>query len=367
MASTWGTNTWGSNEWQDNVIEVPLTAPAAASALGTPQSFNLEGWGRQQWNNSGWGVEYSVEPTGLEATSSLGTAVQGIGVPLDMVADPPTGDQLLKFARTSVGSLTIALEEIVTATGSESTFATPTLSYVGTLTGWGRDAWGDNSWGESPDQVLNVVGLDVTSSVGSISPADVVGLSGQEATTNIGSTTFTSDSTPDITGQAVTANLGTLGLEFGPASISGVSSTFNVGTLGLEFGPAAITGISSTASVGEIEIDDAQIINITGVASTSAIGSVVSEIGVPLTGIATTFSTGSITPSDVMGLTGLQATFVDPTIGIQAYANVDTGSNGSYSNVDTGSNSSYSDASTGSNSSYSDVATGSNTSYSDAA
>ena len=58
---------------------------------------------------------------------------------------------------------------------------------------------------------------------------------------------------------------------------------------------------------------------------------------------------------------------IDPTIGIQAYANVDTGSNGSYSNVDTGSNSSYSDASTGSNSSYSDVATGSNTSYSDAA
>ena len=58
MSSTWGTNTWGSNEWQDNVIEVALTAPTAASALGTPQSFNLEGWGRQQWNNSGWGVEF---------------------------------------------------------------------------------------------------------------------------------------------------------------------------------------------------------------------------------------------------------------------------------------------------------------------
>ena len=367
MSSTWGTNTWGSNEWQDNVITVSLTAPEAASALGTPQSFNLEGWGRQQWGNSGWGVEYSVEPTGISATSALGTAVHGIGVPLDMVPNPPTGDQLLKFARTSVGSLTVALEEIVTPTGLESTFATPTLSYVGTLTGWGRDGWNDNSWGESPDQVLNVVGLDATASVGAISPADVVGLSGQELTTNIGSTTFTIDSTPSITGQEATGNLGTLGLEFGPASISGVSASFNVGTLGLEFGPAAITGVSATFNVGSITIDDAQIINITGVQSTSAVGSIVPAIGVPLTGIAATSSTGSITPSDIMGLTGLQATFVDPTIGIQAYANVDTGSNGSYSNVDTGSNSSYSDASTGSNSSYSDVATGSNTSYSDAA
>ena len=346
MASTWGNNTWGSNEWQDDVISVSLTAPEASSALGTPQSFNLEGWGRQQWGNSGWGVEYSVKPTGISATTSLGTAVQGIGVTLDMVADPQTGDQILKFARTSVGSVSVVTVEIAVLTGVESTFATATLSYAGTLTGWGRDGWNDNSWGESPDQVLNVVGLDATSSVGAIAPADVVGLSGQEATTNVGSTTFTIDSTPSITGQEATGNLG---------------------TLGLEFGPAAITGVSATTNVGSITIDDAQIINITGVQSTSAVGSIVPAIGVPLTGIAATFSTGSITPSDVMGLTGLQATFVDPTIGIQAYANVDTGSNGSYSNVDTGSNSSYSDASTGSNSSYSDVATGSNTSYSDAA
>ena len=155
MASTWGTNTWGSNEWQDNVITVSLTAPESASALGTPQSFNLEGWGRQQWGNSGWGVEYSVKPTGISTTTSLGTAVQGIGVPLDMVANPPTGDELLKFARTSVGSVSVVTVEIAVLTGVESTFATPTLSYVGTLTGWGRDEWGDNSWGESPDQVLN--------------------------------------------------------------------------------------------------------------------------------------------------------------------------------------------------------------------
>jgi hypothetical protein len=360
MASTWGNNTWGSNEWQDDVIEVPLTAPEAASALGTPQSFNLEGWGRQQWNNSGWGVEYSVEPTGLEATSSLGTAVHGIGVPLDMVANPPTGDQLLKFARTSVGSVSVAIEEIVLPTGLESTFATPTLSYVGTLVGWGRDAWGDNSWGESPDQVIPAVGLAATASVGAIAPADVVGLSGQEATTNIGSVTFTIDSTPAITGQVATGNVGTLGLEFGPAgAVSGVAATSGLGTLGLEFGPAgAISGVSATTSVGSIEITSVELVDVTGISATTSLGSVVLEIGVPLTGIAATSAAGSLsTITDfTQGLSLDAATASTGILGIQAYGNVDTGSNSSYSNISTGSNDTYSDVATGSNTSYSDAA-----------
>ena len=208
-------------------------------------------------------TEVSYELSGQQASTTLGTVTHGIGVPLEMVADPPTGDQLLKFARTSVGSVSVALEEIVTPTGLESTFATPTLSYAGTLVGWGRDEWGDLSWGESPNQVITLVGIDATASVGSISPADAVGVSGQEATTNVGSTTFTINSTPDITGQEATANLGTLGLEFGPAAISGVSASFNVGTLGLEFGPPSITGVLAETAVGELTIDDAQIINVT--------------------------------------------------------------------------------------------------------
>ena len=380
MASTWGNNTWGSNEWQDDVILISPTGLSTTASIGTVEAFNTKGWGRDDFGNGAWGVEYSVELSGQQADTTLGTAVHGIGVPLNMVANPPTGDQLLKFARTSVGSVTVALEEIVTATGSESTFATPTLSYVGTLVGWGRDAWGDNSWGESPNQVLNVVGVDATASVGAIAPADVVGVSGQESTTTLGTTTLQIDSTPDITGQAATANLGTLGLEFGPAAISGVSASFNVGTLGLEFGPADITGVSSTASVGELSIDDAQIIDITGVEATSAIGSVtVDDMSVGLSGQAGTSAVGSPDIDDIsIGLILDELTSTLGIIGIQHYANIDSGSNTSYSDRTTGSNTSYSDEATGSNTSYSNkttgsngsysnVATGSNTSYTDAA
>ena len=380
MASTWGTNTWGSNEWQDDVISVSLTGLSTTASVGTVEAFNTKGWGRDDFGNGAWGVEYSVALSGQQADTTSGTAVHGIGVPLNMVADPPTGDQLLKFARTSVGSVSVVTVEVAALTGVESTFATPTLSYAGTLVGWGRDGWNDNSWGESPDQVIPAVGIAATASVGAIVPADVVGVSGQESTTALGSTTLQIDSTPDITGQAATANLGTLGLEFGPAAISGVSASFNVGTLGLEFGPADITGILSTASVGELTIDDAQIIDVTGVSATSAIGSVtVDDMSVGLSGQAGTSAIGSVTIDDISQGLILDAIVSNlGIIGIQHYANIDSGSNTSYSDRTTGSNTSYSDEATGSNTSYSNkttgsngsysnVATGSNTSYTDAA
>jgi hypothetical protein len=442
MASTWGTNTWGSNEWQDDVITVSLTAPESASALGTPQSFNVEGWGRQAYGNSGWGVEYSVKPSGVSATTSLGTAeasqiitVEPTGLEansnlgsisinsevtlsgqsttvslgttesfnetgwgrltwntadwgegadetisvsgLEATASPGSITTkitvLLEMVganhsmTTSVGSPDIDAELGVPVTGVESTFATPTLSYTGTLVGWGRDEWGDLSWGESPNQVIPLVGQDATASVGSILPADVIGLSGQEAETSVGSTTIKLDSTPAITGQEATASPGVLGLEFGPASISGVSATFNVGTLGLEFGPAEITGVEATSSVGSLEIGSVELVNVSGVSASTAVGSLTIGFAYELSGQSSTTAVGSITPANVVGLTGQQATFSQGEGGVQAYANINTGSNSSFSNIDTGSNTSYSDTSTGSNSSYSDQSTGSNSSYSNVA
>ena len=442
MASTWGTNTWGSNEWQDNVITVSLTAPESASALGTPQSFNVEGWGRQSYGNSGWGVEYSVKPSGVSATTSLGTAQASQIITIELTgleansnlgsisinsevtlsgqsatvslgttesfnetgwgrltwntadwgegadetisvtgfeatASPgsitPAFTYLLEMIganhsmTTSVGTVDVDAERGVPVTGVEATFATPTLSYAGTLVGWGRDGWSDLSWGESPDQVIPLVGREATASVGSLTPADVIGLSGQESTTNVGSTTIKLDSTQAIAGQEATASPGTLGLEFGPASISGVSSTASPGTLGLEFGPAEITGVSATTSIGTLEIGPVTLVDLTGVAATPAVGSLTPADVVGLTGISATSATGSIAPADVVGLSLDAINALQGEGGVQAFANINTGSNGSFSNIDTGSNTSYSDASTGSNSSYSDQSTGSNSSYSNVA
>ena len=442
MASTWGTNTWGSNEWQDNVITVSLTAPESASALGTPQSFNVEGWGRQSYGNSGWGVEYSVKPSGVSATTSLGTAQASQIITIELTgleansnlgsisinsevtlsgqsatvslgttesfnetgwgrltwntadwgegadetisvtgfeatASPgsitPAFTYLLEMIganhsmTTSVGTVDVDAERGVPVTGVEATFATPTLSYAGTLVGWGRDGWSDLSWGESPNQVIPLVGREATASVGSLTPADVIGLSGQEATTSVGSFSFVISPTVSLTGQQSTISQGTLGLEFGPASISGVSSTASPGTLGLEFGPAEITGVSATTSIGTLEIGPVTLVDLTGVAATPAVGSLTPADVMGLTGISATSAVGALTPADVVGLSLDAINALQGEGGVQAFANINTGSNGSFSNIDTGSNTSYSDASTGSNSSYSDQSTGSNSSYSNVA
>jgi len=442
MASTWGTNTWGSNEWQDNVITVSLTAPESASALGTPQSFNVEGWGRQSYGNSGWGVEYSVKPSGVSATTSLGTieasqiitveltgleansnlgsisinsevtlsgqsatvslgttesfnetgwgrltwntadwgegADENVSVTgLEVTASPgsitPAFTYLLEMIganhsmTTSVGTVDVDAERGVPVTGVQATFATPTLSYAGTLVGWGRDGWSDLSWGESPNQVIPLVGREATASVGSLTPADVIGLSGQEATTSVGSFSFVISPTVSLTGQQSTISQGTLGLEFGPASISGVSSTASPGTLGLEFGPAEITGVSATTSIGTLEIGPVTLADLTGVAATPAVGSLTPADVMGLTGISATSAVGALTPADVVGLSLDAINALQGEGGVQAFANINTGSNGSFSNIDTGSNTSYSNTSTGSNSSYSDQSTGSNSSYSNVA
>ena len=360
----WGAQSWDSEgDWgklsNQTITLDGQSSTTSVNAEGT-LSFNETGWGRITWNTADWGEgrDELVTPTGVQADTTLGTAIQGIGVPLEMIPDPPTGTELLKIMRSQVGEITIGIGQVLD--GQQSEFATPTLSYSGTLVGWGRDEWGDLSWGESPNQVLNVVGIDATASVGSISPADVVGVSGQESTTTLGTTTLQIDSTPDITGQEASFSLGTLGLAFGVSTepITGVSATFNVGTIGLEFGPADITGVSSTASIGEIEITSVELVNLTGISSSTSVGAIVPAIGVPLTGIAATSAAGSLsTITDfTQGLTLDAATASNGIIGIQAYGDVDPGSNISYTNVSTGSNDTYSDVATGSNTSYSDAA-----------
>ena len=193
------------------------------------------GWGAKLWNSSGsWGEmgDETVSPTGISATFSIGS------VTVD----------------TEINS------------------------------GWGRQAWNDNAWGIQGIVLLD--GQSATTSVGSISPADVM-------------------------------------------ELTGVSATVSLGTIVTTSNPTVIpTGISATASVGSLTPADA----------------------IGLTGLSATTSVGSLTLADVMGLTGQQATvsvaeFGTATgFGIQAYSSIDTGSNSSYTDVATGSNTSYTDA-----------------------
>ncbi len=257
----------------------------SANLWGISEEFTV-GYGAKNWNSSGsWGDmgDETITPTGFGLTSSLGSV-----------------------------SITTEINS-----------------------GWGRQPWDQNAWGIQGIVLLD--GQSATASVGSLSPADVMGLTGVSSTASVGSPTIIGDITAALTGQAATTSVGSIT----PADVmglTGVSSTASVGSIS----PAdviGLTGISATISLGTTSINSNPTINVSGLSATSAVGSLTPADVMGLTGVSATSAVGSLTPADVMGLTGVSATAsvagfgISTGFGIQAYQDVDTGVNITYSNV----------------------------------
>ena len=248
-------------------------------------------------------------------------------------------------------------EQQVNLTGVEATLSVGSVSISAEINqGWGQDPWGNETWGESgmlveltaPDAMSSFVGVGNTWNKGSwgqgqgwgtfvLSPADVMGLTGVSSTSSVGAPTIIGSVEFSLTGVSSTSSVGSLT----PADVMGLTgqaATSAVGTL-VPADVIGITGVSATSSVGSVSINSSPIIDLTGLASTSSVGSISPADVMGLTGLSTTSAVGTLVPADVMGVTGQQATgsvavFGTATgFGIQAYSDVDTGSNTSYTDV----------------------------------
>ena len=258
----------------------------SANLWGISEAFTT-GWGAKSWDSSGsWGDmgDETIFPSGFGLTSSI-------------------------------GSVTVDAE---------------------INTGWGRAAWNDDAWGIQGDVLLD--GQEATASVGSISPADVMGLTGVSSTASIGSPTILGDVTVSLTGQSATASVGSITPDQTIMGLTGLSSTSSVGSIS----PAdvmGLTGVSAEFSLGQTNQNSNPLVGLTGVSATASVGSLAPADVMGLTGVSATGSVGTLTPADVMGLTGIEATasvagFGTATgFGIQAYQAIDTGSNTSYTDV----------------------------------
>ena len=385
--NTWGMWAWSTDAWGDQgpieitlsgqsatssvgsvtaaqVISVPLTAPsnattsvgsvgfdltsiasltapsASTSAVGAIEAENREGWGRQEWGNSGWGVDYSVKigttgdaPAGL--TSALGSllAEEFLDVPITAPSNQGV---------SAVGSITTnELLNVVITAPSQMTSELGDFDNAGTLVGWGRNGWGEEPYGDSFNKLVQLTGLSLTTSVGSLVVADVVGITAPSAATaSVGAI-----SPADVVGitapSAATTSIGGLQAGIGVLVTAPSAATASVGAIA----PADVVGITApsaaTASVGSVDVTEAQIIIIgTDGVTTPAIvyasvGSINIEIGVPLTGVSSTASVGAITPADVIGLTGVEATTEIGTTGFGTigYKDIDITGNTSYTDV----------------------------------
>ena len=275
MASIWGGDNpsvpWGVNTWQSNTVSVSLTGFSITSELGDESAFNVEGWGRQQWNNSGWGVEYSVEPSGQSITSSQGTA-----------EGSPTTIASLNGLSTNVDATypTVSNTTPVSVTGYSITSSLGTAN-AENLAGWGRQAWGNSGWGVHYS----------------------VELSGQSITSSLGTATGTAIETVELSGQSITSSIG----DISPADVVGISTAGVItSTLGDLASVGTLVGWGRNGW-GEESWGDSvnKVIQPTGLSVTASVGSTtVADMVVGLTGQSFTASVGTISPADVMGLTG---------------------------------------------------------------
>ena len=273
---------------------------------GQANTPNTDFWGAGNWGDNRWGIS-EIFTTGWGAKSWNSSGSWG-----DMGDETvfPTGLSLT----SSIGSVTVDAE---------------------INTGWGRAAWNDDAWGIQGDVLLT--GQQATASVGSISPADVMGLTGISATISLGTPVIIGDITQALTGQAGTTSVGSIS----PADIMGVTgqaATTSVGSISPS-DVMGLTGLGATTSVGALTVSTNPVIAVTGFSMTSSVGSISPADVMGLTGLSATASVGTITPSDIMGLTGVSATVsvaelgTSNKFGIQAYQAIDTGSNTSYTDV----------------------------------
>ena len=274
--------------WTANTVNEDVWGAGnwSAGRWGITDEFTL-GWGAKLWDSSGsWGDmgDETVFPTGLGLTSSI-------------------------------GSVTVDTE---------------------INTGWGRAAWDDDAWGIAGDILLE--GVSATASVGSISPADVMGLTGVSSTASLGSPVVIGDITASLTGQSATASVGSITPDQTIIGLTGQSLTSSVGSIS----PAdvmGLTGISAQFSLGQTNQNSNPLVGLIGVSATASVGSLTPADVMGLTGVSATASVGALTPADVMGLTGVSATAsvagfgTADGFGIQAYQAIDTGSNTSYTDV----------------------------------
>jgi len=290
MANTWGESgtTWGQGNWgeQNNFTVSGLTGLAATGSLGTPSPYSEQGWGRATWGNEPWGDSYDpvIALTGYSISASLGTLAyaqseegwgrdewgygnwgQNITTVADLTGFEMTG--LIGGAgwgRSTWGNDAWGEESIVNIelgqpltglgmTGALNTSLTLNYDFIFALTNslLGTVARGTLSINNGADHTQGLGGQAITGALGSIAPADVVGLSGLTGTMTLATVATGDVQKVSLSGLGATANLGTLpAIDYITVGLSKLTTTASLGTLAPTEMSIGLTGYSITGSLG---------------------------------------------------------------------------------------------------------------------
>ena len=316
MADAWGENNWGEGFWGQQ-------SSITATVTGVESSFTLA--------NAGHTGTALINPTGVQAPTELGTAV---GEPESIY--PLTGAQ----SNTSTGSVTIAEGHGVQPTGVEMSFADGTETVITTTDfGWGRNTWGSFAWGENITINAPVTGEQMTFGQSNVDVFTGTGIvanaTGIEMSTNLGTTTQTTDQILSVTGINIqsSAALATI-IADGSVTTSApadIMDTF-VGSVTIDiFTQVDPTALTSTFDIGTVVAPAAALP--TGEEISTNIGDVV--IPITVAGLSMQFDDGTATPTAgaTVTPTGVEMSVVLGNMRSTPWANVVTGASNTWTNV----------------------------------
>ena len=246
-SDTWGLLQWGQNSWgsQDENI-ISLTGVSFSSEIGTVISGSEEGWGADAWGDNNWGqntTTVALESLSMAAhlgpdgwgINSFGNGQWGGEFTFDVASIiVPTGQTLA----ADVGDLTISRLDMIFSISAPGTIG----AGIGSL-----------NVGNGADFTQGLASLTVGSAVGSISPADVMGLTGQVIKSEVNSGGVNTGDTTAFTLASVTmsAEVGSIS----PADvvgITGVTFAADEGAISPTNMTVGLTGQSITASINTV-------------------------------------------------------------------------------------------------------------------
>ena len=218
----WGADAWGDNNWGENAINVSIDGLSMSAALGP------EGWGVNSFGNGQWG-----DPFVFDVASIIGITGQTLSAD---VGDLTISRIDMVFSISAPGAIGTGIGTLGINNGSDHTQGLASLT-VGSAVGSISPADVQGLTGLVIKSEVNSAGVNtgdttaftlasvtMSAEVGSISPADVVGLTGVTFAADEGAISPT-NMTVGLTGQDITVNLNTVG--FGTIGYQDVDITGN--------------------------------------------------------------------------------------------------------------------------------------------